>query len=245
MLAAIAETKHILNNRNSIYLQTINKPRNTDCRNSSKLQSVVRHAMRVILLAIVLFGLASCQEGSTVSAATGDTTSTKTPEQDVQPTTFKTAAQQIGFDVPSDKDSFVLRLWVTSMVKPNRVIELRKFAGQWQGKQFDYYEESDGRLFYKQVKQKDTTLAPAIIDSLHQIDFLQLVSQDQIQGFSDNVADGQTFHMEVFMPFRYKLLRYHCPESYYSKESSNKGFVDILMLLDKHFHFYMPLCKWQ
>mgnify|MGYP003578157802 CR=1 FL=1 len=203
--------------------------------------------MRVPLLFLVFFSLLSCQQRTAAPSDEGrnDTSLKAAPQPEVQPDNYKTAAKQIGFDVARDKDSFVLRLWMTSMVKPDRVIELRKFAGKWQGKQFDYYEESDGRLFFQPVKQKDTVLSQSIIDSLQQIDFLRLISQEKIEGFDDNVADGQSFHMEIFMPFRYKLLRYHCPESYYSNEPNNRRFVDIVMLLDKHFNFYRPFCKRQ
>jgi hypothetical protein len=87
-----------------------------------------------------------------------------------------------------------------------------------------------------------STLEP-MIDSLRQVNFNRVISQEQVKGFQDNVADGVTYNMEVFQSGRYKMLTYHCPETYYSKEENNRKFVDILMLLDKHFTFYSPICK--
>jgi len=123
------------------------------------------------------------------------------------------------------------------------MIELRKSRKDWLAKKFIYYFEDDDRPMFKEVPVELLSTLKAMIVSLKEIDFNHLISQKEIKSFQDNVADGVTYNMEVFQSGRYKILTYHCPETYYSKETNNRKFVDIIMLLDRHFTFYSPLCK--
>jgi hypothetical protein len=209
------------------------------------LAAAARYAMKVVLIlpVIFLFLLSACKEASRQEQVQKDTVAFVHIAVDTQSNYFKQRANQIGLVVPTVDDSFVLRLWITSMMKPDHMIELRKSGKDWITKKFIYYHEPDERLMFKEVPVELISTLNPMIASLKRIDFNHLISQEQIKGFQDNVADGITYNLEVFQSGRYKKLTYHCPEFYYSKEENNRRFVDILMLLDKHFMFYSSVCK--
>lgn len=103
--------------------------------------------------------------------------------------------------------------------------------------------EGDSRLTASEVPvELMSTLEPMTAFLTH-LDFDKFILQRQIKGFQDMVLDGATYHLEIFQSGRYKLLTYHCPETYYSREENNRRFVDVLMALDKNFTFYSPMCK--
>jgi hypothetical protein len=70
-----------------------------------------------------------------------------------------------------------------------------------------------------------------------------MISQDEIPNFEYNVADGVTYTMEIATRKYYKVLKYHCPEKFALKEINNRKFVDLIFMIDKHLHFYIPFCK--
>ncbi len=81
------------------------------------------------------------------------------------------------------------------------------------------------------------------MDSLNSYDFENLLSQDEIESFTDNVADGVTYTMEIATSKYYKLLTYHCPERFAKTEINNKKFLDLILLIDKYIHFWLPICS--
>lgn len=199
--------------------------------------------MKVVLILSTIFLLSACEDASRQVQVKKDTTGVVHTSVDTSTKYYSQTAKLIGLDVPTVKDSFVLRLWISSMAKLDRMIELRKSGKDWSTRKFNYEFEPNDKLVVGEVPVEFISTLEPMIDSLRRVDFNNLLSQEQVEGFQDNVADGVTYHMEVFQFDRYKMLTYHCPETYYSKEVNNKRFVDLLMLLNKHFTFYSPICK--
>jgi hypothetical protein len=199
--------------------------------------------MKVVLILSVICLLFACKNASQHAYVQKDTTPVLNTPVDSQSRYFAQTANLIGLGLPAENDSFVLRLWISSMVKPDQVIELRRSESGWVTKKFLYYFEADGRPMFKKAPVKPSNTLDDVVASLRQTDLRQFISQEQIEGFQDNVADGVTYNMEIFKSGHYQRLSYHCPETYYSKEVFNRRFVDLLMVLDKHFTFYSPICK--
>ena len=199
--------------------------------------------MKILIILLILLHLFSCNESSLQTQVQKDTSFVSRNLVDTQSNYFQRIASLIGLVEPNAKDSFILRLWITSMVIPHQMIELRKGEDGWISKKYDYYDETDDKVMFKNIPLKGQSSLNTLVDSLRQIDFAALISQEDIRGFVDNVADGVTYHMEIIKPSLYKRLTYHCPETFYSSEINNKRFVDILMVLDKYFLFFSPKCK--
>jgi len=68
-----------------------------------------------------------------------------------------------------------------------------------------------------------------LADSLNTFDLMVFPTQSQIPGFSDNVAGGLYYNLEVSTKNYYKHFYYHEPEHY--NDSSNKKFIGLLNLL--------------
>lgn len=140
-------------------------------------------------------------------------------------------------------DSFEMRIWVGSMFVEHDLIILKYADTSWLTQKIRYYESEDGVTHFKNKKIKPTISLPLLIDSLKQIQLDKLISQEQIPNFVDNVADGVTYHLEIATKGSYKLLTYHCPEHFAKTEINNKKFLDLVLLVDKYFHFWSPICS--
>jgi outer membrane biogenesis lipoprotein LolB len=105
--------------------------------------------MKVILLLSAIFLLSACKNASRQVQVQQDSAAVLQTSVDTQSRYFKQTANRIGLVIPTVKDSFVLRLWINSMMKPDHVIELRKSGKDWVSKKFIYYFQPDGRLMFK------------------------------------------------------------------------------------------------
>jgi hypothetical protein len=90
-------------------------------------------------------------------------------------------------------DSFEIRLRIVSMIKPNRMIIVKKSNQVVTSQDFSYDYSSDNKLSFKAGKIIQNNSYPILIDSLSNYDFENLLSQDEIDNFVDNVADGVTW----------------------------------------------------
>jgi hypothetical protein len=147
---------------------------------------------------------------------------------------------------PIDKgvDSFEMRIWVGSMFVEHDLIILKYSDTSWQTQKVRYYKSEDGVMHFKNEKIVKPTLSlPSLIDSLKQIRFDKFISQEEIPNFIDNVADGVTYNLEIATKGNYKLLTYHCPEHFAKTELNNKKFLDFVLLVDKYFHYWSPICS--
>ncbi|MFT3704146.1 MAG: hypothetical protein QM802_17395 [Agriterribacter sp.] len=205
--------------------------------------------MRVFLVTISTFGiLLSCNlsqkpEPQPVKVTAVD--SAEKARQQIEKKHLAEMAVKLKL-LPIDKavDSFELRLWVGSMVLPNKLIVLYYKDSMWQTHKIYYYDKQDGSIFRKEEKIKTDFPVTALADSLQLIDFSKMISQHEIKGFEDNVADGVTYHLEIATKREYKCLTYHCPEYFSKTEINNKKFLDLVLLLDKHFGFWSAICAF-
>jgi hypothetical protein len=140
-------------------------------------------------------------------------------------------------------DSFEIRLWIVSMIKPNRMVLLKKSNQIITSQDFTYDYSSDNKLSFKAGKVIQNNSYSILVDSLKNFDFESMLSQDEINNFVDNVADGVTYTMEVATTKYYKLISYHCPEHYANTEQNNRQVLHIVLLLDNYLHFYSPICS--
>jgi hypothetical protein len=140
-------------------------------------------------------------------------------------------------------DSFELRLWVSSMLVEHDLILLSYKDSAWQSFKIRYFRSEDGVTHFKKKEIKSAFSAIFLADSLKQIDFANMPSQENIKNFVDDVADGVTYNLEIATKYSYKLITYHCPEHFAKSESNNKKFLDLILLLDRHFRFWSPICS--
>lgn len=152
--------------------------------------------------------------------------------------------EEMGLDnIYNGVDGFEIRIWIVSMIKPNRVFIIKKSNQGTTSQSFSYEYSSENKLTFNAGKtiQDDSYLA--LMDSLKSYDFENLLSQDEIESFTDNVVDGVTYTMEIATSKYYKLLTYHCPERFAKTEINNKKFLDLILLIDKYIHFWLPICS--
>ncbi|XVJ67170.1 MAG: hypothetical protein HEQ40_13755 [Lacibacter sp.] len=202
----------------------------------------MRHTLIIIS---TIFVLLSCNSTDTVNKSEPE----KTPVID----TIKLARQKAFAEqasklnlTPIDKgvDSFEIRIWVGSMFVEHDLIILKYLDTSWLTQKIRYYKSEDGVTHFKNEKiLKPTISLTSLIDSLKQVQLDKLISQEEIPNFTDNVADGVTYNLEFATKGTYKLLTYHCPEHFAKTEINNKKFLDLVLLIDKYFHFWSPICS--
>ena len=203
---------------------------------------LMRHTSTFILAVFVLL---SCNSTDSVNKSE--------PVKAVTVDTIKLARQKAFAEqatklnlIPIDKgvDSFEMRIWVGSMFVEHDLIILKYLDTSWLGQKVRYYKSEDGVTHFKNERLlKPAITLPLLIDSLRVIQLDKLISQEQIPNFVDNVADGVTYNLEIATKSSYKLLTYHCPEHFSKTEINNKKFLDLILLVDKYFHFWSPICS--
>jgi hypothetical protein len=138
-----------------------------------------------------------------------------------------------------------IRLWITSMFTPHLLVTLNITDTSVTAQKFDYYEDPDGIVHFKpSQKGIGGDSLQLLAEELEDIDFTKMISQVEIANFDNNVADGIYYNLEVATSKYYKLLTYHCPEHFAKTEYNNKKFLDIIFMLDRHLHFYSPICAF-
>ena len=202
---------------------------------------LMRHTITFIIAIIVL-----------LSCNSADTAIKSEPAKVAKVDTFKLARQKALSDqalklnltqIDKGVDSFEMRIWVGSMFVEHDLIVLKYADTSWLTQKIRYYKSADGVTHFKNEKIKPTISLPLLIDSLKQMHLDKLLSQEQIPNFVDNVADGVTYNLEISTKGKYKLLTYHCPEHFAKTEINNKKFLDLVLLVDKYFHFWSPICS--
>jgi hypothetical protein len=205
--------------------------------------------MRQFLIILsTIFVLASCQ-----------TKNNSKPDkfQVLLPDTSKTHRPNTTFDYLTDLgkqmilprlDTGVIgtdiRLWITSMADPDLVITLSITDTSVYAQKFDFYLSPDGVVHFKKTdKGFGGDSLQLLVEELNSVDFQKMISQSEIENFNDNIADGINYNLEIATSKYYKLLTYHCPEHFAKTEINNKKFLDVIFMLDRHLHFYSPICS--
>ena len=141
-------------------------------------------------------------------------------------------------------DSFEIRIWVSSMFIEHDLVILKYSDTSWMTQKIRYYKSANGVTHFKnEGPTKPNITLPSLIDSLRQAQLDKIKSQEEIPNFVDNIADGVTYDLEISTKGSYKLLTYHCPEHFAKAEINNKKFLDLILLMDKYFHFWTPICS--
>ncbi len=209
----------------------------------------LKHVMRLLLLVITTFLIvASCQTNESFQADSfqlllPDTSKTHIPNSVYEH--LKGFSRQMGLpSIDTGAKEFELRIWTGSMLDPDQMVLLRKVDSVTIAQKFDYKSYIDTLKHYKLTKTYQHTTLTKFVDSLQEIDFRTMPSQNEIAGFKDNVADGVTYHLELATPKYYKLVTYHCPEHFAKSEVNNKKFLDLILAIDRYLHFYSPVCSF-
>ncbi|MEO6228903.1 MAG: hypothetical protein ABJB11_19205 [Ferruginibacter sp.] len=138
-----------------------------------------------------------------------------------------------------------IRLWIKSMVDPNLVVTLSITDTSINAQKFDYYLSPDGVVHFKKTHRGfGGDSLQLLAEELNNIDFKNMISQNEIENFNDNIADGVNYDLEISTSKYYKLLSYHCPEQFAKTEINNKNFLNLVFILDRHLHFYSPICTF-
>jgi hypothetical protein len=205
--------------------------------------------MRIILLLVSTFLLlVSCEVNTNTDAGTfqiilPDTSKTHRPNtlfDDLNNWSRQMALPRIDTGV----SDFELRLWTGSMIDPDQMIVLRKSGTNVTARKFNYKVSFDSLKHFKQTDTYQNDSLSRFADSLQNVDFSKIISQEEIENFRDNIADGIIYFLEVATPKYYKLVTYHCPEHFAKAEPNNKKFLDLVLALDRHLHFYSPICAF-
>jgi hypothetical protein len=200
-----------------------------------------------LIYILILVAFSSCQtsnsfQNDTFQLLLPDTSKTHRANTDFD--RLIKLSRQMGLPrIDTGVNGFEIRLWTSSMIDPDEMVVLRKVDSVVTAQKYNYNAGFDTVEHFKLMAKYQDTSITQLIDSIQQIDFTKMISQDEIEGFDDNMADGMTYHLEVSTPKYYKLLTYHCPDHFAKTEINNKKFMDIVLLLDKEFHIYSPICK--
>ena len=107
----------------------------------------------------------------------------------------------------------------------------QKIKIKWEGHKYEYRDP----LKLKEIKLKPQISISNLLDSLKNIDFGKLISQNKIENFKDDVDDGTVYTLEISYAGFYKILQYHSPEEFAKNEINNKRFLNLIKLLEKYF----------
>ena len=213
------------------------------------MQTVVSYVMRHIPLIIsTLLILASCQTNDTFHSDSfrlllPDTSKTHKPN-----TLFddlKNWSKQMSLPrMDTGVNNFELRLWTRSRIDPDNMVVLRISDTNVIAEKFNYNTSADSLEHFKLSDTYHNAILTQFADSLQKVDFSKMISQNEIKNFHDNIADGIRYYMEIATPKYYKLVSYHCPGHFAKTEANNKNFLNLIMALDSHLHFYSPICSF-
>jgi hypothetical protein len=155
---------------------------------------------------------------------------------------LKNAGRQMNLPrIDTGVNGLEIRLWITSLGKQGKLIVLRKAGALITSQQFEFYFTQDSIADFKPISNQKNNSLGLLTDSLSQIDFAKMISQDEIENFRNDILDGVGYTMEISNSHYYKLLTYTSPAYFAKTEANNKKFLDIIQLLDRHLHFYPRL----
>jgi len=201
----------------------------------------------LLLLIFLLLVLCACKErpdekGKTFKVILPDSIKTYQPKAYVR--RFKELSSTMGLSsIDKGVDSFELRLWISSMLIPNQLIVLKKSDSAYVGQRIEFFLQADGRTSFKKHEINDSITLKKTMIKLRNHDFRKMISQYEISNFTDNIADGVTYTLEIATNEYYKFITYHCPEKYIGHDIYNKSFSEIVKELDSTFQFYIPYCQ--
>jgi hypothetical protein len=153
-------------------------------------------------------------------------------------------SQQMGLDkLDTGIKGIGLRLWITGIMDTSLLISINIIDSVVHAQKIFYYVTADGLAHFKKKDKQFLLDSSRILDKqLAEIDFYSMITQQDIPTFVDNIGDGVFYDLEVSTSAYYKLISYHCPESFAKSEINNRQFLDFILKLDDYFHFYSFEC---
>jgi hypothetical protein len=201
-----------------------------------------------LLIILTLLILSSCEtkisQPERFQVILPDTTKTHSPNKKFD--YLKGLTNQMNLPkLDTGVNGIKIRLWITSMITPHCLVTLNITDTSVTAQKFDYYLNADGRINYKPSERgMGGDSLQLLVEEINNIDFKKIISQKEIENFEDNMADGVNYDLEISNSKFYKLISYHCPEHFAKTEPNNKKFLDIIFMLDRHLHFYSPICAF-
>ena len=185
----------------------------------------------------IVFFLISCREASKVNTKSFKTIIVDTFSYErIQQTTKVLNYSSLENGV----DSFELRLWTALGHTDLRLVKILKYEdSNWHLSETRYWISGDSsfpnlgsKIFLDsgniEFSRLITPISP-LLDTLFKLNLNTFPTQSQISGFSDNVAGGFYYDLEVATKNYYKHLSYHEPDRY--SDNSNRNFSRIVKLL--------------
>lgn len=212
--------------------------------------------MKIALLTMFFcICLAACQNNT--SSQKDDAASVKDSVQAIHPDTVKSPdpPKTLGElkylnknmrlpSVDSGAKGLVIRLYMTTLLKPDLLVTINVSDSVVTGKMFDYYISADSS-FHSKLSDRSPKhpLPKSLGDELNKIDFRNIESQPGVRSIADKNAEGILYSMEIATKEYHKVIRFHCPERLVEKDHNCKAFVDAITIMDKYLHFRMPYCQ--
>ena len=146
--------------------------------------------------------------------------------------------------VDSVAKGMVIRLYMTTLLKPDLLITVTINDSAVIGKMYDYYVSPDS-VFHSKLSDRSPRhpLTLSLRGELSAIDFRNIHSQQGVKSIADGNAEGILYSMEVATSSYHKVIRFHCPEKLVERDHDCKAFVDVLAIIDKYMRFRMPYCQ--
>jgi len=154
-------------------------------------------------------------------------------------------------------DSFEMRIWIAGIFTEQNLYIIKINSSGLSSCQIRYYDRSP----YQGEKKLDPKIPDIFmmvvdsfvsnrveyridpskfLDSINEMGLVNIPSQEEIPGFTDNVADGTFVTFEIATNKYYKRLRYHCP-AYYAKKGdlNSQKVINLLNFIVRNFNFSM------
>ena len=196
------------------------------------------HSLITILFSVLLL---SCKnDNKSTIVVKQDTVANERKLRDEKLTlTLNTLSSKMALPVFRESE-FELRLWVNTVVESNMLILINIQKDILVAKKILYKIDQNQVLLYKHKEIKNID---SLKEKLNDLQFKNFISQKEIIGFKDNIADGVTYHLQIADHGYYNVVTYHCPDSFAKHDKYNAAFYKFIMMLDKYFTFYSPMCK--
>lgn len=155
-------------------------------------------------------------------------------------------------------DSLSVRIWISGMLTPKDVISFYYSNGNWYASR-TFFWKSFPQIGEKGYKGGITTESMAqmivdsantiritpkisfskIVDTIRHFNILNILSQEEIPNFRDEVADGFEYTIEIATKNYYKIIRYHCPDIFAKEEINNKKVIEFLKFVSRNLTGFM------
>jgi hypothetical protein len=220
--------------------------------------------MRIItILTILILCIFSCQNSNLESSKKKPfiryvTDTSKTHRPDYLSIELLNLSSELNLSkIDYGVDSFEMRIWISGIFREKDLYIIKiDSSGLYpsQIRYYDRYPHQEEKRFdekipeilmmvvdsFKSYRVEYRITSSKFIDSLKEMEIINIPSQEEIPGFTGNVADGLGVTFEIATNEYYKRFSYHCP-AYYAKKGdlNSQKVLDLLNFIIKNFNFSM------